>query len=263
MRTILLAGLLWMAGIQAAQAQAEVRGFRPNEAEMQQLPPYCAVKFSGKMDSPEWKVWRNQLGPNFNDIHHYCAGLNFLNRYYRVQPSEKSGMLQGAKRNFEYMIKAASPGFSLRADLYLQHGITMKLMGQPGLAIKDMQQAIEINPKLAKAYSELVAVYRNGKQNTQAMDAAVAGLKQIPDSKALQRHYLELGGKQPFPAPATAVVEPPVAAPTSAPHDASPPSVASEPPVPPTSTDAVETKPEIGTPGNPYCRFCPPPETVR
>ncbi|MDP2028649.1 MAG: hypothetical protein Q8K12_03320 [Thiobacillus sp.] len=264
MRTIWLAGWLLMAGIPVAQAQVEVRSFRPNETEMQQLPPYCAVKFSGKTDSPEWKAWRSQLGPNFNDIHHYCAGLNFLNRYYRVPPFEKGGMLQGAKRNFEYMM-GVPPEFPLRADIFLNHGITMKLMGQPGLAVKDLQQAIAINPKLAKAYLELISLYRNSKQSAQAMDIAVAGLKQIPDSNALQRHYLELGGKQPFPAPATAAVEPPVAkeAPPAGGEASPTPPVAGEPAAPPAPADAAETKPVVGAPGNPYCRFCPPPETAR
>jgi len=263
MRTIWLAGLLGMGAIQAAQAQVAIREFTPSVTEMQALPPYCAVKFNSKMDSPEYKAWWSQLGPNFNDIHHYCAGLNFLNRYYRASPFEKSGMLQGAKRNFEYMIKAASPEFPLRADIYLQHGITMNLMGQSGLAIKDLQQAIEINPKLAKAYLELISLYKNNKQSKQAMDAAIAGLKQIPDSKALQRNYLELGGKQPFPKPVAAVVEPPAAKVAPVEVEAKPaPPVAGEHPAVPTSTDAIGAKPEIGAPGNPYCRFCPPSEAA-
>lgn len=264
MKTIWLAGLLLMVGIPAAQAQVEIRNFRPSATEMQQLPPYCAVKFNTTMDSPEWKTWRNQLGPNFNDIHHYCAGLNFLNRYYRAPTFEKSGMLQGAKRNFEYMEKAASPEFPLRADIYLNHGITLKLMGQPGLAIKDLQQAIEINPKLAKAYVELISLYKSNKQSTQAMDIAVAGLKQIPDSNALQRHYLELGGKQPFPEPVAAVVEPAVAkaAPAEGEGQSAPPVAGESAPPTPTPADAAGTQPAIGVPGNPYCRFCPPPETA-
>ena len=265
MRTIWLAGLLGMVAIQAAQAQDEIRNFRPSATEMQQLPPYCAVKFNSDMKSPEYKAWWSQMGPKFNDIHHYCAALNYLNRYYRAPPFEKSGLLQGAKRNFEYMMGATSdtPEFSLRGDIYLNHGITMNLMGQTGLAIKDLQQAIEINPKLAKAYLELISLYKNNKQSKQAMDTAVAGLKQIPDSKALQRNYLELGGKQPFPEPAVAAVEPQAVKAGPVEVEAKPASpVAGEHPAAPTPTDAVETKPAIGAPGNPYCRFCPPSETA-
>jgi tetratricopeptide (TPR) repeat protein len=247
-----------MAGIPLAKAQVEIRNFRPSAAEMRQLPPYCAVKFNSSMDSSEWKMWRSQLGPNFNDVHHYCAGLNFLNRYYRAPPSEKGGMLQGAKRNFEYMM-GVLPEFPLRADIFLNHGITMKLMGQAGLAVKDLQQAIAINPKLTKAYLELVSVYRDSKQSAQAMDIVVAGLRQVPDSKTLQRHYLELGGKPPFPEPAAAEA---AATATQAQPEQAPPAADSQP-VPPAATDAVETTPVIGTPGNPYCRFCPPPEMAR
>jgi len=265
MKTIFLAGLLLMVGIPVDQARAG-GDFRPSDSEMQQLPPFCAVRFNSSMDSPEWKTWRSQLGGNFLDIHHYCAGLNFLNRYYRVSKAAKSGQLQGAKRNFEYMIKAAGSTFPLRAETYLNHGITMRLMGQQGLAVRDLQQAIEINPKLTKAYQELIYLYRNNKQSTQAMDITIAGLRQIPDSKALQKHYLELGGKQPFPEPiAAAVVQPVVESPPIEAATKQAASVASEQSNPATDTPsgAVKEKPAIGTPGNPYCRFCPPPETAR
>lgn len=268
MKTILLVGLLLVVPMFTVQAQARIGEFLPTEAEMLRLPPYCAVKFHSKMDSPEWQAWRSQLGKNFIDMHHYCAGLNFLNsRYYQARkPSDKSLVLERAKANFEYMQKASLPGFPLRAEVYLYHGITMERMRQPGLAIRDLWQAIEINPRLTRAYLELVYLYRNSKQTTQAMDAVVAGLKQIPDSKALQRHYLELGGKRPFPEPANAAVEPPVAEAVAPPAETEQTTPAvGEQAGPPTDSpaEATEAKPTIGTPDNPYCRFCPPPETAR
>lgn len=267
MKRLLLVGMLWVVAIPTVQAQVQIAEFRPTAAELHRLPTYCAVKFNSKTDSPQWQAMRSQFGKNFIDMHHYCAGLNFLNnRYYQARSaSDKSLVLQRAKANFEYMQKAALPGFPLRADINLHHGITLRLMGQPDLAIRDLLQAIEINPGLTKAHLELVSLYRSSKQNSQAMDAVVAGLKRIPDSKALQRHYLELGGKEPFPEPVSAAVKPPVAEAVAVQTEAEQTTPAAgeqatEPSHPP--AEATEAKPEIGAPGNPYCRFCPPPGTA-
>lgn len=267
MKRFLLVGMLWVVAIPAVPAQVRIAEFRPTEAEMHRLPPYCAVRLNGKRDSPQWQAMQSQFGKNFNDMHHYCAGLNFLNnRYYQARSrSDKSLVLERAEANFNYMRKAALPEFPLRADAYFYHGITLRLMGQPGLAVSDLLQAIEINPGLTKAHLELVSLYRNSKQNSQAMDAVVAGLKRVPDSKALQRHYLELGGKEPFPEPVSAAVEPPVAEAVAVQTEAEQmtPAVGEQATAPTHApAEATEAKPEIGAPGNPYCRFCPPPETA-
>ncbi len=258
------AGLVWAA---MAQAQTSIQSFVPSETEMRVLPQYCVVKFKSSTSSVEWKNWRDQLGPNYIDIHHYCAGLNFINRYYAVAARDKAGMLQGAKRNFEYMIRAAKPGFPLHADMYLQHGITLRLLKQPGGAVKDFQKAIEINPRLTRAYQELITLYKANKQTAVALETAVAGLRQNPDSKALQKQYLELGGKLPFPEPATAVAETPPAnaaepAPT-APSTTAPAVTETAPVATTPPPDQAEPPRAIGMPGNPYCRFCPPPETAQ
>lgn len=254
-----------------AFAQSNLQSFQPSQTEMRQLPAYCVVRLNSKTDSPEWQMWRTQLGPNYIDTHHFCAGLNFLNRYYVARSkADKSGMLVAAKRNFEYMERAARPDFPLRADIYLHRGRTFKLMGQQGSAVSDFKQALTIDPKLTKAYLELMNIYANSKQKQKALETSVAGLKQIPDAKSLQRRYLELGGKLPFPQPDPM---PPVAeipktdtAPESTPTS---PEVKTDPATPgapdpaalanpPTEQKPDEpAKPALGSPNNPYCRFCP------
>lgn len=254
-----------------AYAQPSLQNFRPSPAEMRQLPDYCAVKFNSTMDAPDWKLWREQLGPNYIDMHHYCAGLNFLNRYYVAQSkADKSGMLVAAKRNFDYMMRAAKPDFSLRADIYLHRGRTLKLMGQQGTAISDFQQALTINPKLTKAYLELMSSYVANNQKQKALETAIAGLKQLPNTTSLQRRYRELGGKLPYPQPdpvvptnETAKPDPAVGLSPTTPDAGSDPAQANIPQ--PTETTGSETGPKpaeatppaLGSPTNPYCRFCP------
>lgn len=237
--------------------------FRPNAAEMARLPPYCQAKFTLPQGSPEWNAWRDRIGQNFIDLHHYCSGLNFVNRYWSARnPKDRGFYLQNALNNFNYMVRAAKPGFALGAEVYSDRGALLKLMGKPGEAAKDFNQALSINPELVRPYLQLADLQVEGKETRHALETVTKGLRHVPDSKALQRRYLELGGKKPFPDPVASK-----AAAESALGQmgaSASPEAAAEP----VEAAAVEAKPEsggqkgaspaIGTPTNPYCRFCPP-----
>lgn len=238
-------------------------GLRPNAAEMSKLPPYCQAKFNLPPGSPEWLGWRDRIGENWNDLHHYCAGLNYVNRYWRASDKRDKGFyLQRAMGGFDYLVKAQKPDFALRAEMYANRGEVFKLMGKPGEAAKDFNQALSIDPRMVRPYLQLADLYVAGKSPNRALETVTEGLRHVPDSTALQRRYLELGGQKPFPDPVVTKADEPVPAQPEAP--------ASEPGglAQPVEADAVESKPEpnaqtdaspaIGTPKNPYCRFCPP-----
>ncbi len=230
-------------------------GLRPNAAEMLRLPPYCQARFKAAQGSPEWNAWRDQIGHNFIDLHHYCAGLNYVNRYWSARNARDRGFyLQRAMGGFDYLVKAEKPDFALRAELYSNRGGVFKLMRKPGEAVRDYNKALSINPRIVKPYLELANLHVAGKSSSRALETITEGLRHLPDSTALQRRYLELGGKKPFPEPLMAIVaepEPVPVAETTQIEPATPTSSASE------QAAIPEDKPSIGTPTNPYCRFCP------
>ena len=144
---------------------------RPNAAEMRSLPPFCAVRLNGTQGSPEWNSWRSQIGENFLDIHHYCFALVAVNRYWGARnPADRGFYLQRALNNFNYIIEAAKPDFTLRADVYSDRGNLFKLMGKPGDAVKDFNQALSINPRNAKPYLQLADLYMGSKDTTRALE---------------------------------------------------------------------------------------------
>ncbi len=249
-----------VASMACAQAGAVDYSFRPNAAEIQRLPPYCQAKFNAPQGSPEWTAWRDRIGENFIDLHHYCAGLNYMSRYWGARSAQDRGfLLQRALDNFNYMVKAEKPGFTLSAEVYSNRGEVHRLMRKPGEAIKDYNTAIARNPGIVKPYLQLADLHVASKAPARALEAVSEGLRHVPDSTALQRRYLELGGKKPFPEPVAAKAAEPapdadVAAP---PPEAStaPESAAAE--TNPESAAAETARPAIGTPKNPYCRFCP------
>lgn len=258
--------LVWVGLMSLAIAQAgAVEPWVPSDGEMANLPPYCKVKMKSSPASPDYKTWESTLGKDFMHTHHYCAGLNFLNRYYRSRNiGDKRFNLKNAVVNFNYMVDHASPSYSLMPEVYLNRGLAFSLMQQPGAAMTDLNKAIALNPGQPRAYNVLADYYVKSRQKGKALETVTEGLHHNPGTRSLQRRYTELGGKLPYPAPAVAAA--PSGAETAAKPDAAAagePTAVNEPTsagesaqTPAPSTEAPVTPPPIGTPKNPYCRFC-------
>jgi tetratricopeptide (TPR) repeat protein len=160
------------------------------------------------------------------------------------------------------MVTHASPDYSLMPDVYLNRGVVYSLMKQYSKAIADVSKAIELNPRQAKAYDILADMYSGMNQKSKALETVTEGLRHDPGTKSLQRRYTELGGKLPYPEPIqTAPVE--AAQPVTAPDKKIEAPSASEKTANDTPAAAPVMAPEepapqtrIGTPNNPYCRFC-------
>jgi len=242
----------------------------PNDVELRSLPEYCQVKLRQKPGDAGYNTWLNILGPDFIHTHHFCAGLNFINRHYKARSVyDRKYYLTASLPEFGYMITHAAPTYSLMPDVYMSRATALSKLGRAGEALTDFQKAIQLNPKLPKAYAIVSDYYSDRNLKDKALAMISEGLKQVPDSKMLQRRFLELGGKKPFPEPYIDAVkaEPPSALeqpdkPASAAYHGAadaptraqtPPAVEPAPATPP---------PAIGVPGNPYCRFCPDPAPV-
>lgn len=251
MLTTLMLGLAGL--VMTLPAAAE---WKPSPAEMATLPSYCAARFDEK--SAAFKTWRDSMGSDFMHVHHYCAGLNFVNRARGMGSSSKDrrGTLEAALRNFDYMLAHTQPDFSLRPEILMNRGIALSMMNRTGEAVGDLMKAIEADPEQARAYTTLADLYSKQKNRAKALETITEGLRHNPDTRSLQRRYTELGGKLPYPAP----VEP---APVAAQAD-----TAAEPGSPPSSVESADSAPtspaeapvaptKIGSPTNPYCRFCP------
>lgn len=226
----------------------------PSQAEIAALPAYCAAKLVEGTNPEPAKIWRSSMGGDFIHMHHYCFGLNFLNRARRSFSSENSGTLAAAVREFDYMLSNCSPGFSLRPEILLNRGIALSMMKRNGEAVGNLLKSIEMDPKQPRAYMVLADLYDKQKNRGKALETVTAGLRHNPSTKSLQRRYTELGGKLPYPEPVqSASVTGPEAQPDVTPATGMTPLVT---PVVAPAEEPVAA-PKIGSPKNPYCRFCP------
>lgn len=240
----------------------------PTDAEWERLPAFCMVKKRelAKTDPNALQTGIGMIGPQFQNSHHFCWGLNFLYRYYNnpFSPKAKTS-LASAKNEFDYMAEHLLENSSLAGDVFLYRGTVNALMKNDSEAASDLQQAISRSPGLVRAYLALADFYSEHKQRDKALETVTEGLRHAPDSKGLKRRYKELGGKLPYPepiaAPAQAQAEPEKPAASAAePDKAAPAPADSSAPAPATTPVDTAVDKNVSTEGGSqksFCRFCP------
>lgn len=260
---------LWVLTMTQVHAIEETM---PTALEMNSLPPYCQAKLNAK--SPNLETWSKYFGRDtFGALHHYCFALNYMNRSYRKFGIEQRREVGFALNDFNYMLKAPNPKSPITPEMYLNRGLALRILHRDAEAISDYYKAIELNPKLAKAYSELADCFATKALTAKALELVTQGLGHLPDNKMLQRNYTKYGGKLPYPEPLVRPEEKPAAGPTTitgqpeeskpvvnastitpqSPYDTTEKKVVPDS-LQPTQEHAVPTK---GTDKSPWCRFCP------
>lgn len=183
---ILVFGLI--AGITTAYA---VEDLRPTAQEMRMLPQVCHLKLRGNNREQGMAIY----GKQFGNVHHYCFALNWMNRYYRrVATPEAGRTLSAAILEFNYMVEHLDENGPLAGEIMMNRGIALMRADREPEALKDLNKALEYNPKLLKAYRELARYYGKHDMNDRALEILEAGMKQVPDSRSLKRLYKRYGG---------------------------------------------------------------------
>ncbi len=265
----------------ASAIGSDMLPFSPTPSEMALLPEFCRVRATDNQHSPEFQSWMQRVGPKFLGIHHYCAGINYINRYqYRISDKHRKYYLSRAVPEIDYVAKDMPQGFPLASEIYLNRGIALKLMGKDAEALADFNRAIERDPRQVSAYLAIADYHVKFKNKPKALEIVSVGLKNAPDNKRLQRKYRELGGKEPFPTAEVPAIPDKGAGPQepvkprdhegrtetrSAPSSVAVPGPKSEGTgVGSSANTGSGEKSQIepgtsgkGSPGNPNCRFCP------
>ncbi|HQS80870.1 MAG TPA: tetratricopeptide repeat protein [Thiobacillus sp.] len=226
--------------------------------DISMLPTYCDAKM-GRQEPAVVAQWLRNMGrENWVHLHHYCGGLIEINRYYRGTTGRQKANLGNAVNEFKYVLERWTPDFYLRAEAHLNRGRAYKLMRQDGPAFADFQKALELNSRLAPASIELADIYiKQGKRDA-ALAVLKSGIESNPDTRSLRRRYTELGGD-------IKALNDPILVPQveTSPSSSAVPEVA-ESEIREEAETAIDVKPpvqliepKIGSPTNPYCRFCP------
>lgn len=201
---------------------------------------------------------------------HFCECVRYYNRAVRESASwEAKKYYSGESVNScKYFIARNGDRPQLLSLAYLYKGMAQQLLNLRTEATADMLQALQLNPKLQDAYVKLADTLSALGNNAKALDMVTEGLRNIPDSKPLKRRYFKLGGKEPLPQPHRGGET------EKAPEAKAPSGKEAEPVPAPMPEEGAAKRPEtrettapvqaeakpapIGSPSNPWCRFCPP-----
>lgn len=246
--------------------------FAATREELALMPPYCTAYYGANVGLPTFNnsPLRNTIPQGCPSIHHYCDGLKSMIRVKKNNKESGYWLTQGIQ-SFQSVVQG---GFwkncPLQAEAYVNLGQALLLRSaQPTApspqAAENYMKALEVQPSYLPAYAALSSYYVRLGDKKKALSTIEEGLRHAPDSKALLRRFKELGGTT-LPTPYD-IAEKPAAAettegvpaqqqPSSTREQGSPavrPAPASEDAQP-----AQSSTPKIGTPSNPWCRFCPP-----
>ena len=250
--------LLLTASLLLPLNAAAVLPYGMTDAELAALPAFCTAKMRGQNASQ----FAAQFGAhNWMHMHHYCEGLKFVNRA-RAYPKDRRTYLSTAKTEYRYVINQAAPDFWFRPQIYLDLARVHMQLGEKADAQRNLLAAITFNRSFEAAYLSLVELYVGMGTRGSALETATEGLKHLPESKRLQKAYLDNGGKKPFPEPVDKA-SPPAAGTVDSPASEAP---AEQPQADSPSADAAPldsrhrgAEPDIEQ----GCRFCPPEEVQK
>ena len=169
----------------------------PSVSDLPLLPPYCKAKLFDTADSPEYAKWEATLGAGFEHTHHYCAGVNFVNRANKTfgNKSEQAQLLIQALNEFNYVIKHAPATYVLIPEIHVQKGRVLVRLKKNAEAIQEFHRAIELNADYVAGYTALSDQYKDMGSPGEAKQVLQKGLARLPDSKALLRRLNEVDVK--------------------------------------------------------------------
>lgn len=270
--------LFSILAITCAQVHAlEIRGEPASEADIATLPPVCKLilieqpgvhHVVGQREHPElFERPEYRMAKGNPHLHHYCWSLIHKQRYFRAQgATQKNYRFTQFMGDIGYVLTNADKDWPYFHVMLLEEADLLIVRRDFPQAILKIQEALSHEPKYEKAYVLLYDAYLGMGDKKKAIKAAQDGLIDNPRSKPLRRRLKEQGILPPPPPPEPAAETTlDTAADTTTPSQ-SLPDVAkkqgnnSNQTQESTEIDGalkpVET-PVIGTPDNPYCRFCP------
>lgn len=254
-----------------------MKGSPLTAVEVQFIEPVCVLIFNNSgsrhwsetlkgsplLDQPEYNIAKGAAS-----FHHYCFAEISMMRYYKASTQkEKTAHIIAAINDYSFVVnhpEFRSPDWPYLPMMYMKLGDTLRKTDRKNEAISAYMKALNANENYIPAYLALADFMAQSGVRGKALEYLTEGLRRKPDSRALKRRYDELGGKQPYPEPypkpekASDNHQESTPTPTAETSNENANTVTSEPaaqadePNPAPAASAVQ-----GTPGNPYCRFCP------
>lgn len=159
------------------------------------LPAYCphtrgiSELVPGGNNPQARERWETLMGAsNFAHIHHYCVGLARTHHalFNPRTKQERDGYLEASIKEFDYVLRLATPDFVLLPEILTKRGENLVRLGRAPEAIPNLMQAIDIKPDYWPPYASLSDLYKEAGDTEKARTWLEKGLAASPGAKPLQ-----------------------------------------------------------------------------
>lgn len=238
-----------------AMAFGSVPTFAGTQAEYRALQQWCVGRDKW---TEEGRKTNYPNPPEYFHFHHYCGALNAMKSLYTATSKVRMNYAaQSVMGETGYVINHVPESHTLMPEVYALRGKAMAIVKQNARAETNLVKALQLDPKHVGAYATLANLYFDTKRRAKAEETVKTGLSVDSQNKALRRMASDLGIKVEALKPEDVTVELPVQpAPKAEVVVVEPASAPAEVDSAPTNATSPEP-PKIGSPTNPWCRFCP------
>lgn len=186
-------------------------------------------------------------------FHHYCYGVIALNKAYVARSkADKLYQVERVIGETKYVLTHVATGHPLLAEVHALRGQAYLLGAKTADAERELLEALQMDPTHLDAHITLARLYSGTKRTDKAVATVRSGLALAPGNKTLRRIGEKLGVELPAPEEKP-VPEAPAASNEPAPAGAVLPDARSAL----TENGISPVEIPIGSPTNPWCRFCP------
>jgi tetratricopeptide (TPR) repeat protein len=197
--------------------------------------------------------------------HHYCGAMRWMQNYFKASSQrDKLFAFTNVHNNLDYVISHVPADHFLIPEIYALRGSAYALQGKKAAAETSLYRALQLDPGHVDANMALAKMYVESNRKEKAKELVKNGLAVAPDNKSLLRLAKQLGIPEEEIKAAVDAASKKAAQVTG--KEAPQESAASEPVVAKEADQAAErtpaepvNQPKIGSPTNPWCRFCPDP----
>jgi tetratricopeptide (TPR) repeat protein len=175
--------------------------FTPSESEWLAWPEYCRARyvvsgagigseFERRVSMAEVKSWQSRLGPAWEGLHHYCAGLALHARAkVEREPAQKRFRLQQVISENRFTLDSTPESHPMWAEIASRSGLVYGELKEESAAIEHFDLAIKACPTCVAGYQAKAMYFRGGKKLPQAREALEAGIKAL-DGRSADLHYV-------------------------------------------------------------------------
>lgn len=150
----------------------------------------------------EYYKWAKVIGEDiFRYTHHYCAGLNWINRYklsfvsqYKGVERDRDFALKSALNEFRFMRGRLRPKHKLYYAMLMKEAYIYGEKKNFKKAIKNYSEIIKLKPRYVSAYVEYAQLLNSIGNSENAIKVLQFGLKKNKGSKIIEQLIVTWGG---------------------------------------------------------------------